>query len=269
MNDLFKKFWDFIKKIKSILGWGAILSIGIAILLWGLSNLQIEKWQLAQTTEISGSISSLSEDISKIRGIDCREIAEHSWDIQNLIIIDKDLISLETKKGMARFKKPIHDLLILDFTFKPTDPRSMNTTIALKDEKHNEVSLTIGAGKDQTDAGDYYYQTLYWIYKKTGKLDPDKETSQTLPTFQRNSEIKLRIEIIQKPDHLLASGFILYTPTDKKMPISSYLKEFSVERFYNKEVFLHLGIRNDGQKLENGILLKIIQCRIDQKPELQ
>lgn len=273
---MLKKISNWWCKVPKLFRWltAAIAAIFLASILsfFGLLPLDPSILQLKNSatsllvsiTEIDKKIEYQSKNIEKIIGIDCRKIAEHSWDIsKGLIMIDENSISLETEKGWARFRRPIGDLFVFDFIFKLVTPELFDAVVAFKDKNNNEISLSI----DTQDIDNN--PVLYWINKITGATTiEEKQFFQT--RIQQNSEIKLRVETIQKPDHLLASGFLLYTPRGKKGQISIILKDFSLERFYNKEVFLHFSVNNGGQKLKDGILLKIIQCGIDDsKPELQ
>ncbi|MDD2673018.1 MAG: hypothetical protein PHW43_11490, partial [Syntrophales bacterium] len=199
------------------------------------------------------------ERFGQIISMDCREVAEHSWDIdRGLIIIGEDSISLETEEGKARFRKPTSDLFMFDFVFRPIIPELFNIVVSFKDGKNREISLDI-------DTTSRHRPALHWIYKENGTLS--NEERRFFTAIQEGSEIKLRIETVQNPEGLDARAFFFFTPIGKQEQLPIYLKDLSVDRFYNKEVFLHLGINNFAQKVEGEIMLKIIQCSITPKQE--
>ncbi len=212
---------------------------------------------------VLSSVERIDNKLDKMVDIDCHEITDDQWDInEGFVMMGLDSISSRTKRGLARFRDPVGDLFIFDFIFKPEVSGLLDLVVSFKDESNNEVSLSIDT---QTIGSN---PALYWTYKKETKVVAS--TSKLFPTRIRQSgEVRLRIETIQKPDKLLASGFLLYTPTGKRNLIPIFLEDFSLDRFYNKEVFLHLGISGNGREIGDYILMRVVKCRIDDsKPEL-
>ncbi len=218
---------------------------------------------LASISEsIFGEVYTINSKLDNLRSentVDCYEISEHLWDMKDVLVFNNSDIKILGEDGLIRFKRPVKDLFVFDFIFKQNNDVPLNTIVAFKDVEGSEVSLAIGSQDNQT---------LYWNYKDKGT--PIYEERKNLQgSVKPNTDVKLRIETIEKPDHLVASAFLIYTPKGKDFqapPI--YLKDFGINRFQDKETFLHVGF-NEKISQQTPPTLKITECKIQEKDGIQ
>ncbi len=231
--------------------------------LFQVSNNEIHKQGEENTATIVEATRSEAQNtiqaIEKTKGLDCYNLSS-SWTADdNEIRFDNQFFILKDNKqiGSASYRTQFQNFFTLDLTFIPSAISAPNTTLSIKDDEENELSITIG---------DTNFRNVRVKYLHKGEILINKITKELPLEINPTEKVKLRVQTAVRANDVLLTGIIAYTSAKKQSKMKENIIDLPLpENFTEPYVSLLLGLKRNNNEVGEK-RFRMIDCRISEMP---